>query len=87
MELKHDVTDRIVLTSQLIDKDLLQGQGQGLHQHGRKDRHPAFDDRRLPPDDQGVDPPQLGDMKHVQIGGQLGQLPSGKTTWSFRMLS
>ena len=73
MGLKHDVADRIVLTSQLINKDLLQGQGQRLHQDGGVYRHAGLDLGRIAPDDQGVHPTHLGGVQHVQVLRQLGQ--------------
>lgn len=60
VRLNHDVLDGIVLTSHLINKDLLQREGQGVHQNGGVSRQSVGHVGGAAPYNKGVDAPHLG---------------------------
>ena len=61
--------NRIVNTSQLVNKDLLQRQGNSLQQNGLKGRNLRQNVILIAADNVGVDAADLFMMQHIQRGG------------------
>ena len=72
--------DSILLTSQLIDKDLLQTQGQGLQHHRLELFQPACDVLGRTAHNVGIHPAHVGGVEHLHLSGQdrhLAGAPDG----------